>query len=1067
MEITHDFNLKKIEDEIRESFSPGDLQKQIFESPNKTEKIIFIEGPPTMNGVPHAGHLRGRVIKDLWYRYMTLCGKKVVFNAGWDTQGLPIELQAEKELGIVGSKSEVIESAGIEGIVSECKKIVRKFNEKWVEVDKLLGMSFNQEKAYWTYKDEYIEREWQYLKKAYENSILSEGFRVVAYCPSCQTSLSHTEVNQGYEIVQDPSLYYKVKLQNEDLFLIVWTTMPFTLVTDAMVGLHPDENYAYVRVRDETWLVGEKRLEEFMKELKIGKYSVIETVKGSEMEGRRYIHPLLDEIPELKQLATNNPTFHTTVAENFVDIQTGSGLVHLSPVNGEEDFEIAKKRLVVYNNPINDEAKFTDKAGKYAGLFVRDADEKVVESLHEKGALVKIGKVKHQYPLCWRSQHKLLWLARRGFFYYLDRLGDKAIEAANNVEYFFDQPKNRFLEIIKDKHPWGISRERVWGCPLPRWNCKACGEHQWFFSRKEIIDNAASLPDGPNFELHRPWIDRVIIRCKNCGSSKTEREPFVLDTWHNSGAAPYASLTDSEYAENIPALFLTEGIDQTRGWAYTLLIENVIFNNKPIAPFKSFLFHGHVLDEKGNKMSKSLGNVLDGVELLKKYPADLIRFYFMWKSSPIEPLNFSTGELMSRPYQVLSTLYHLHLYLKQNSEYDKFEKSHTIEWAKRKNLIKSPEVWILSKLQKLISKVTESQDRCRYHEAAKALDDFIINSVSQAYIPITRPDLWAEDESQRDRRFAIYATLAEILKMFDIMLHPICPFTTEHLYSTMFSEKTSILLEDWPTPQESLINDNFEESFDLMKEVVSVCSAARMKGKLKKRWPLNEAIICVEKAQQKKLESLSDLLISQLNVEKYRIVEIEKKEGLELVAQLLKLELPVIPKVELERKKIGPKAKQDLPQLLTKFSETNPRNIVDDLLQKGSYTFDLRANKITLDKDDFIVDFTEQTQYAMAKHESLIAFISTTRNRETMARGLVRDVARRLQALRKERGYNPTDILDAAYVLDLDEESLKMVKERSDELAFLVRVKKVEFSDRAKAYKDDDLDGNKIRISVE
>src|SRR3990170_1917156 len=623
MEISHEFNVKKIEDEVRNSLSLVDLQKLIFESPNKTKKIAFIEGPPTMNGVPHAGHLRGRVIKDLWYRYTTLRGSKVIFNAGWDTQGLPVELQAEKELGIEGSKSEVIESAGVEKIVLECKKIVLRFNEKWVEADKMLGMSFNQEKAYWTYKDQYIEREWQYLKKAHENGILSEGFRVVAYCPSCQTSLSHSEVNQGYETVQDPSLYYKVKIQDEDLFLIVWTTMPFTLVTDAMVGVNPDEDYVCVNVGDETWLVGEKRLQEFMKEIKKEDYTVTKIIKGSDIEGRRYVHPLLDQIPELKELALKNPKFHTTVAENFVDIQTGSGLVHLSPVNGEDDFEIAKKRLIPYNNPINDEAKFTDKAGAYTGLFVRDADERVVEALRYRGALVKIGKVKHQYPLCWR--------------------------------------------------------------------CKNCGEHVWFFSRNEIIDNSSELPDGENFELHRPWIDKIVIKCKKC-NSRMEREPFVLDTWHNSGAAPYASLTDTEYAENIPSVFLTEGIDQTRGWAYTLLMENVIFNNKPVAPFKSFLFQGHVLDKNGNKMSKSLGNVLDAIELMKKYPVDLIRFYFIWKSSPIETLNFSTDELMSRPYQVLSTLYHLHLYLKQNSEYDKFEKSHTLEWAKKKDLIKSQKV---------------------------------------------------------------------------------------------------------------------------------------------------------------------------------------------------------------------------------------------------------------------------------------------------------------------------------------------------------------------------------------
>jgi isoleucyl-tRNA synthetase len=329
------------------------------------------------------------------------------------------------------------------------------------------------------------------------------------------------------------------------------------------------------------------------------------------------------------------------------------------------------------------------------------------------------------------------------------------------------------------------------------------------------------------------------------------------------------------------------------------------------------------------------------------------------------------------------------------------------------------------------------------------------------YIPITREDLWTEDESQHDRRLAIYATLSEILKTFDVLLHPICPFTTEYLYSALFGEKKSILLDNWPTPQKSLIDDSKEESFDLLKEVISISAAARMKGKLKRRWPLNEAIICVEPSQQKKLESLSNLLLSQLNVEKYKIVELVKSEGLDLVANLLKSNLPIIPKIELERKKIGPKAKQNMNMLLSKFENTNPRQIVDELLKKGSYSFDLGENKIVLDTEDFVIDFVEQDQYAMARHESLIVFISTARNREMMARGMVRDIARRLQVLRKERGYNPTDILDAAYVLDLDEESLEMVKEKQDELAFLVRVKRVNFSDKAKAYKEDDVDGQK------
>ncbi len=1068
MQLEKQFDSKKIERQIKESFENVDLHKMIFDSPQKDQKIMFIEGPPTMNGIPHAGHLRGRVIKDLWYRYMTLRGHKVIFNAGWDTQGLPVELQAEKELGVTGDKTQIIKSVGIEKLVSECKKLVQKFNEKWVETDKLLGMSLNQKDAYWTFKDEFIEREWQFLKKAYENGILEEDYTVIAYCPSCQTSLSHSEVNQGYEEVKDPSLYYKVKLQEEDVFLIIWTTMPFTLVTDAMVGLNPEENYCYVKVNGESWIVGEKRLEELMQEIKVEEYSIEKTVMGKELEGKRYIHPLLEHIPGLKECAQDS-NFHITVAEEFVDASTGSGLVHLSPANGEEDIKIANKRKVKVFNPIDDEVKFKKEAGRYAGLFVRDADEKVVEDLRDINLLVKIGKIKHTYPLCWRSHHKIVWLARKGWFYKLDKLGDKAVDAAEGVNYFFEQPKNRFLGIIKEKHPWCISRERFWGCPLPIWDCKDCGKKTLLFSRKEIVDASIKLPDGPDFELHRPWIDNVIIKCSNCGSENTKREEFVLDTWHNSGSAPYSSLTNEEYSSSIPAPFLTEGIDQTRGWAYTLLIENVILTNRPTSPYKSFLFHGHVLDKNGNKMSKSLGNVIDAKELLEKYPVDLVRFYFMWKSSPIEPLSFSTDELMSRPYQVLSTLYHLHLYYKQNSEYDKFDETKTIQWAKENNLLESPDIWLLSKLQKLIQNSNEFNDKCKFHEAAKALEDFIINSLSQIYIPITRGELWEEDEAKKDRRLAIYAVLYEVLKNLDILIHPLCPFTSEYLYLSTFGKNQSILLDSWPKIQESLIDKNVEESFDVLKEVVSISAAARMKGKLKRRWPLSEALISVKQGEKKKLESLKDLLKTQLNIEKITIEELDEKEGLDEYMQFLKANFPAKPKKELDRKKIAPRAKANLPKITEAFSQMDDVETCNTLFNENSVSVQYSGGTepFQVNKDEVIVEPEGKDGYKFAQRDGRSTFISTIRDKELEAMGLIKDLARRLQTLRKERGYNPTDILEKASILDLEPESLELVKNKTKDLAFLVRVKKVNFEESCKSYKDDDIDGQKIRISVE
>src|ERR671915_405075 len=744
MELHGQFDPKIIENEIRnykklikyEEF----IKKEIDNRHNK--KIIgYVDGPPTMNGEPHVGHLRGRIIKDLWFRFHALKHNKVIFRPGWDSQGLPVELQAEKELELTGNKTENINKVGIQKIVETCKSIVEKYNIKWIEVDELLGMSFDYENGYWTFHDNYIEREWLYLKTAWDSGILQEGFRVVAFCPSCQTSLSNSEVNQGYTTVEDPSFYYKVRLVDEDVYLIVWTTMPFTLVTDELVGVNPDANYVYVEINNEVWIVAETRLKELMNEFHIEYYRVKKIIKGNVIDGKYYIHPLLDLIPELKKLA-NSKLIHFVVSEDFVDITTGSGIVHLSPANGEEDFNIAKKKNIPIFVPIDDRVIFTDQAGVFSGHFVRDTDEKIVQIMKELKASVKISKIKHQYPTCWRSHHKLVWLARREYFYMIERLGDKPLSAARGAEYFFEAPRNRYMEIIKEKVPWCISRERIWGTPLPIWTCRKCSHRLGLFSRNEIIRYADSLPDGPTFELHRPQIDRVAIKCERCGS-RMEREPFVLDTWHNSGAAPYASLEDDEFTEIIPAAFMTEGIDQTRGWAYTLLMQNIVLTGRPQAPFKSFLFQGHVLDEKGNKMSKSLGNVIDAYKLLKENAVDLVRFYFMWKSSPIESLNFSFTEMTTRTYQIMSTLYYLHVYFNQNSKFDNFNlEANSLRWAVKSNLLRVPDKWVLSKLQLVIYEITASFQKCRFHEGAKSIEEFVINTLSQTYIPMTRNEIW-------------------------------------------------------------------------------------------------------------------------------------------------------------------------------------------------------------------------------------------------------------------------------------------------------------------------------------
>lgn len=1070
MELAGKYDQKAIESEIRRYLQSIDLKSALENELRDNKQLVaFIEGPPTMNGEPHVGHLRGRIIKDFWYRFSTLQKKKVLFRAGWDTQGLPVELQAEKELGLTGNKMENIRTVGMEKIVETCKKVIDRYNKSWIATDKLLGMSFDYEKAYWTFRDEYIEREWKYLKKAWEAGMLTEWFRVVAYCPGCQTSLSNAEVNQGYENVEDPSLYYKVKLIDHDAYLVVWTTMPFTLVTDELIGVNPDANYVYVKINSEVWIIGENRMHALMSELRITDYHVERTVLGKELNEIHYVHPLLGLIPKLQELAAEG-SIHYIVAEEFVDVTTGSGIVHLSPANGEKDFETAAKRNLPIFVPIDDKVNFTSEAGSFANTFVRDADLRVVEALRTSHALLKIGKIKHQYPTCWRSQHKLVWLARREYFYVIDRLGEMPTEAANGVDYFFEAPKNRFLEIIKEKVPWCITRERIWGTPLPIWSCIKCQHKDAFFSREEILKKANCLPDGPGFELHRPQIDRIEIKCEKCGSNM-RRELFVLDTWHNSGAAPYASLSDYEFQDLIPAVFMTEGIDQTRGWAYTLLIENVIMNQKAVAPFRSFLFQGHVLDERGNKMSKSIGNVVDGHSLLNEHPVDLIRFYFMWKSSPIDSLKFSLQEMQSRPYQIMSTLYYLHVYFKQNSTFDGFDSGrHDLEWVEVNELMSPSDTWLISKLQHLVEQVSEAFGRCRFNEGAKAIEDFLINYMSQMYIPFTRNIIWDDNPEGLNLRLAIYAVIAHCLERIDIMLNPLTPFITEYLYLSCFPNKKSVMLECWPKYDDRLVNKIVEQAFDKCREIISLSNAARMKAMLKRRWPIKEAIICTSDTRLLRTDGIAEILKTQLNVENYRIFEMKDTTYLHKILDLIEDELPIVPNVLLIKKNVGSKVRADIVKVSRALDEVDKVELIKALEASGKYTLSYDNRQIDLSSDDLEFSYVVREGFAMSERDNVMVFIGTKRDKDLITRGLLRDLARNLQQLRKERGYNPTDIVPTAFVAKLSEEEISSLYSMKDELLHLVRVKSILLSKTSVekvSYKTIQLDERELQISVE
>ncbi|MDP8023392.1 MAG: isoleucine--tRNA ligase [Nitrososphaeria archaeon] len=1002
--------------------------------------VTFIEGPPTMNGEPHIGHVRGRVIKDLFYRMEVLKGNKVFFRAGWDTQGLPVELEAEKELGITGNKYQVLNKIGEDKLVAKCKELIHNYNKIWRDVDKQLGLMFDYDKAYWTYKDEYIEREWKIIKAAYEKGLLYEDYRVVAYCPSCQTSLSNSEVALGYKEETDPSMYYKVKLTDEDLYLIVWTTMPFTLVTDEAVAVNPDENYLIISVKGEKWIVGSTALNSFLKETGI-KAEVVGKIKGKELEGKRYVPALRDLVPAQDYMFTNRQAYYV-FAEDFVDVTTGTGIVHLSPANGEEDFEVGKKRGLPVFNPIDDQVKFTDQAGKYAGLFVRDADEIIAKDLESKGVLVKYGKIKHIYPTCWRSGHKLVFLARREYFYDIPKIADKAYEEASKVQYYFDQPRNRFLEIIKEKKPWCISRERVWGTPLPVWVCKNCGNKIYLFSREEIIKNAIKLPDGSNFELHKPWIDRIVIRCPKCGG-EAYREPFVLDTWHNSGAAPYASLTEEEYKKVVPVTFLTEGIDQTRGWAYTLLMEGVIFNER--SPYKSFLFTGLIVDEKGEKMSKSKGNVVYARDLFNTYPSDLVRFYLIWKANPVDVLSYDRKEMMERPFQVLNTLYNLHIYYKVNSEYDGF-----IWEEKEKGELTEKELWILGVLQKAKKEYIEAYEKKRLNDMARIMERFIIEDFSQKYVPMIRNELWNDNPETETRRFGIYWTLGKVLRELDILLHPLAPYTTDYLFENIFGIKNSLLKERLPAFDEKYFNKDLIEKYEKAWDVVSLINSARMKAKIKRRWPLSEAIIF-------SAFDLSDEVLSTIS----QIANIKTVHRIKSLK-----EIPLEAKIRPIAGELGKLFKKDSIKAKELIESSNPLDIAESIIKEGQ----VKIDGFTIPYQAVEIQFVSKPGYEISWEKGLLVVINLQRDKDLIEEGYLKDVARRIQYARKEKGYNPTDILEKVEIYSDDEDVINAVAKRLKELSFLTRVKNFRISSgrpESGDYLEYELDEKKIYIRFE
>jgi len=831
---------------------------------NETKLFRFLEGPPTANGFMHVGHARGRTFKDVMLRYYRMKGFCVWDQAGWDTQGLPVELEVEKNLKFKSKKD--IENYGVDKFIFECQKLVDYYITHWRTASERLGLWLDYNNAYETRHPKYVEAVWSFLKQMWEKGYLYEDYRVIPVCPRCETALSSHEVALGYKIVKDPSLYFKVKLVDEDVYLIVWTTTPWTIISNEALAVHPNERYVKIKVGSEYWIVAEKRLKPFLIEIGIDNVEVIEVFTGSQLYNKAYIHPLLEEVPEHYK---HEPPNHRVLIAEWVSMDDGTGIVHIAPAHGPEDFELGKKHGLTVFKPIHKNGLFTKEAGKYSGKWFKNANKEVVEDLKRKGLLVHISEIEHEYPHCWRCESPLMYYADRQWFLKIDPIKDAMLRENGKILWYPEWAGKRFEDWIKNAKDWCISRERFWGTPLPIWTCPNCGFRIVFGSIEEL-ENTASLKLQ---DIHRPWVDNVYVPCPRCGS-KMYREPFVVDVWMDSGMAHTAALhqinKEHLFKDLFPYDWITEAIDQTRGWFYTLLFTAMSLYGR--SPYKSVLCQGHVLDKHGKKMSKSRGNVIWALDSMEKWGADAVRLYLTSKAAPWDGINFDPDEVADI-ISILNILWNSVNFADMYMSLDKWSASNLYLDLQH---IQPEDIWIIYELNKVIKTIESSIDKGELHSATRAILSFITESLSHRYIAVIRPRVWIEGEAPQKR--AAYATLFYVLTTLFKILAPFAPFISEYLYNA-FTKKydlqhtvESVHLEKWPSIPQELLD---EKAWHIVNSLFTACDeilTLRAKQGIKRRWPLKRAWIRTSEENAKYVNRARHVMEIYANIKLVNVV---------------------------------------------------------------------------------------------------------------------------------------------------------------------------------------------------
>ncbi len=988
--VSTDLNLVQREKQVEKFWKDHDIFKKSMKLREGCPSYTFYDGPPTANGKPHIGHVLTRVIKDMIPRYRTMKGYMVPRKAGWDTHGLPVELEVEKMLGLDGK--EQIEKYGLEPFIEHCKESVWKYKGMWEDFSGTVGFWADMDNPYVTYHNDFIESEWWALKEIWNKKLLYKGFKIVPYCPRCGTPLSSHEVAQGYKAVKERSAVVRFKVVGEDAYFLAWTTTPWTLPSNVALCVNPDETYCKVKAADgRTYYLAEALLDKVLsgieREEGTPAYEVLETYKGKDLEYKEY-EPLYACAGEAA--AKQHKKGHFVTCDTYVTMSDGTGIVHIAPAFGEDDAKVGRKYDLPFVQFVNGKGELTEET-PYAGLFVKKADPEVLKDLDAEGKLFDAPKFEHDYPFCWRCDTPLIYYARESWFIKMTAVKDDLIRNNNTINWIPETiGTGRFGAWLENVQDWGISRNRYWGTPLNIWQCDKCGKMHSIGSIAELKELSDNCPD--DIELHRPYIDAVTFPCECGGTMK--RVPEVIDCWFDSGAMPFAQHhypfeNKDLFEAQFPADFISEAVDQTRGWFYSLLAESTLLFNK--APYRNVIVLGHVQDENGQKMSKSKGNAVDPFDALQTHGADAIRWYFYSNSAPWLPNRFYDKAVTEGQRKFLGTIWNTYAFFVLYANIDNFDATkYKLEYDKLSVMDK----WILSKVNSLVKSVDAYLNDYKIPETTRVLEEFV-DDLSNWYVRRSRERFWAKgmEQDKINAYMTLYTSLVTLCKV----AAPMIPFMTEEIYLNIVAgiDKTapeSIHLCDFPVANEAYIDKELEANMDEVLRIVVVGRACRNAANIKNRQPIGKMYV---KAEAELSDFYKEIIEDELNVKEVEFTnDVRAYSSYSFKPQL---------------KTVGPKYGRLLGKIKQALSEVDGNTAMDELNEKGQLTFDFDGETVELTKDDLLIEIAQTEGFESGNDGDITVVLDTNLTPELVEEGFMREIISKIQTMRKEAGFEVMD----------------------------------------------------------